>query len=1411
VEGEKIRILLIEDNPGDARLLRELLAAKDSASFDLEHEERLSTGLARLAQGDIDVILLDLSLPDSHDLEGLGKILAQTLEVPIVVLSGLSDEAVAIKAVQEGAQDYLVKGSVDSDSLVRSLHYAIERQHLRVALCESESCYRLLADNVADVIWTADIKWRITYVSPSIKRLLGYTIEETMKLTINDILTHDSMEQARKVIVDQMEIRTPTSHYPPISMTLEHLRKDGSTLWAEVMLSFLWDKDGKLIGIMGATRDITERKKAEEALSDSQDRYRLLAENAVDVIWTLDTKGRLTYVNSSITRLLGYTVDEVMATKLSKFFTPASAETARKLVKSEMATGVEGSQDSSRSVVLEHVHKDGSTIWTEVVMSFLRDKQGRLTGIQGVTRDITERKKAEEALRESEARYRELFENANDVIYTHDLAGNFTSINKAAERVTGYTRDEALRMNITEVLPPEQVATARQMIARKVQEGGQTQYELEILAKKGHRVLLEVSTRLIYQGGKPVGVQGIGRDITERKKMEQELRLLSDAVRMTTDSVAITDMGGRILDINEAGLRMYGLGDRADFVGQNPLDAIAPEDRRKALENMAKIMETGQVNNIEYHVLRKDGSRIFIETSVSVIKGGNGEPKGLVAVARDITERRKMEEALRDSEERHRLCFENASDVIYSVDPEGTILSMSPAVERLLGYKPEELIGRNMAELHVVPPEKLEQALIDTMRALAGERIISSDGEFLAKDGSVKFGEISGAPIFSRDGKVIAAIFVARDITERRRMEEELRLLSDAVKMSKDSIVISNLEGRIIEANEATLKMHGMDNRADLIGRLVLELISAEDHKMLTEKITTALAAGSLSCIVEYHGIKNDGSTFLGEATISEVKDKKGEHIGYMAVVRDITERRKMEKALRDSEERLRRLVDHAPDIIFRWSVEKGLEYVSPVVSEITGYSVEELMVDPKLGLKLARGRNPDLVQTYERVVEHGITERTRELTFIRKDGKRAYLDVRVQAVRNEEGGIIAFEGIMRDITERRKMEEALKRNEQNYRVLFESTIDGMFVVDVETMKVVLANQALARMFGSDSVEDGIGGNPLDNVHPDDRDRLIEIFAKGEFGKGLSEIREFRGITKDGREIWVSAMGTRIEYEGKVADLVSLRDITERKRMEEEKQKMEEQLLLTGRLAAVGELAAGVAHELNNPITAIKGFAQLLTAREDLDETTRKDLDTIYRESQRAAKITQNLLSFARRHEPEKHPISINDVIENILEMQEYLMKVNNIELEVELDPDLPKTMADFHQMQQVFVNIINNAEQAMVETHGKGRLLIKTQRSGKMVQIIFADNGPGISEENLKRIFDPFFTTKEVGKGTGLGLSICYGLVGAHGGRIYARSKLGQGATFVVEMPIVSKNQLVAEAALLNPVSRGVKWDKPR
>jgi two-component system NtrC family sensor kinase len=217
----------------------------------------------------------------------------------------------------------------------------------------------------------------------------------------------------------------------------------------------------------------------------------------------------------------------------------------------------------------------------------------------------------------------------------------------------------------------------------------------------------------------------------------------------------------------------------------------------------------------------------------------------------------------------------------------------------------------------------------------------------------------------------------------------------------------------------------------------------------------------------------------------------------------------------------------------------------------------------------------------------------------------------------------------------------------------------------------------------------------------------------------------------------------------------------------------------------IAELAARVAHELNNPIATVLVYVQLLLARGNVDEITKQGLETIYREAQRASAITAALLSFARRGKPEREFISIQEVIQRSLELYIPRLRANNIELVVKLQPDIPRTMADPHQMQKVFANIIINAEQAMIEAHGKGKLYIKAQVVGEIIRITFDDDGPGIPQHNFKSIFDPFFTTRETG--LGLGLSICCTILESHGGCIYAMNKPGQGATFGVEIPIVA------------------------
>jgi signal transduction histidine kinase len=239
-----------------------------------------------------------------------------------------------------------------------------------------------------------------------------------------------------------------------------------------------------------------------------------------------------------------------------------------------------------------------------------------------------------------------------------------------------------------------------------------------------------------------------------------------------------------------------------------------------------------------------------------------------------------------------------------------------------------------------------------------------------------------------------------------------------------------------------------------------------------------------------------------------------------------------------------------------------------------------------------------------------------------------------------------------------------------------------------------------------------------------------------------------------------------------------LSDITDRK-------KMLDSLTITDRLAALGNMAGGFAHELNNPLTSVIGYAQLLLDRKDLSEDVRSDLTGIYEEAQRAAEVIKNFMVFALKRPLQKQLSDINSFIKDVLKLRQYEQKNTNIKVKTNFDPELPLVMAGPTRMRQVFLDIITNAEYFMFQAHKKGTLTITTESKGDIITASFTDDGPGIPPENLGQIFNPFFTTKEVGQGIGLGLSICHSIVTEHGGNIYVESEPGKGATFIVELPI--------------------------
>ncbi|MBM3182606.1 MAG: response regulator, partial [Chloroflexi bacterium] len=364
-----------------------------------------------------------------------------------------------------------------------------------------------------------------------------------------------------------------------------------------------------------------------------------------------------------------------------------------------------------------------------------------------------------------------------------------------------------------------------------------------------------------------------------------------------------------------------------------------------------------------------------------------------------------------------------------------------------------------------------------------------------------------------------------------------------------------------------------------------------------------------------------------------------------------------------------------------------------------------------------------------------------------------------------------------------------LQQSEQKLRNIFEPVADGVFTMDMNGVYTEV-NQAMLDMHRLTSKNDLIGVNAFDCVAPSNME---------EARAGMEQTtREGAIVTKqfisrrlgDGSEFPVEISAKLLtDAWGNATGFVGIaRDVSQRKQGDEEKQKLEQKAQLASRLASVGELAAGIAHEINNPLTSVIGYAQLLSGEENIPDDMRKDLKAIIEGANRVAGIVKRLLTFARQTKPQQTLVSIADLVTSTVELRAYHLRNDNIKVTTQFDPELPVITADPGQLQQVFLNLIVNAEIEMKRAHGKGKLLITAEKVGKTIRISFKDDGPGIAKENLDRIFHPFFTTKEVGEGTGLGLSICYGIVSEHGGRIWAESQPGKGATFIVELPVVAR-----------------------
>jgi len=512
-----MRILLIEDNQGDTRLIREMLFEANGGAAELECEETLTSGLERLGKERFDALLLDLTLPDSQGLETLQKVRPFEQPFPVVVLTGLDDDETAQTAIESGAQDYLVKGKITADMLDRCIRYALGRHAADEALRKSEEHYRRLVENASEVILTTDLDFIVTYASPSVERQTGFTAEEAVGRSVGEFITAESFDVVAGAFADELARQGETDVTPPVPVIIEieQCRKDGSTYPAETSAGFLRDHDGTPYGVLAVSRNITQRKEAEEALRKSEEHYRLLYDNAGEGIFTHDSELILTDVNRICCEAIGYSREELVGRNIFelRILHPDEAEkganTLRRLFDGEDRVEAE----------FTFVRKDGAERLFTLTGGAIRNPEGNLQSVTNICRDVTEERRVGEALRRTQFT---VDQNADSVLWVTSK-GKIIYANEEACRRHGYTREEMLSLAIFDInVSFTDDNDLWETCVERIQREGHFVIEYNHRTKGGEVFPVEVMLKLFKLEDDWLFIAN-DRDITERKAADEAL------------------------------------------------------------------------------------------------------------------------------------------------------------------------------------------------------------------------------------------------------------------------------------------------------------------------------------------------------------------------------------------------------------------------------------------------------------------------------------------------------------------------------------------------------------------------------------------------------------------------------------------------------------------------------------------------------------------------------------------------------------------------------------------------------------------------------------------------------------------------------------------------------------------------
>lgn len=1313
-------VLIVNDDQVHLDLLRELLAPEGYKIFVAAGAQRALeiTAVARM-----DLIISDVVMPEVNGMELCRRLKrdSHTAGIPVLLVSAIrKEDAALIEGFEAGADDYIEMPFRPEELLVKVARL-IERHRV-------ERRYREIVEQAADIIYTRDIEGKIRTINEAGARFFGKAAFELVGRPLSMWLP----EEAKAVNLEKLQ---HAKTFEPVRFTDCVRNALGEERYLEGIVSVERDSHGDCSGVRGVVRDVTERRIAEAALQKQNEEYKLLFESNPCPMYVCDEKTlAFLAVNQAAVDHYGYSREEFLQMSVLDIRPPEDVPRLLAYVASHP-----GRHDTAGE--WKHRKKDGTIIDVEV--NWHKIDFSERPAYLVLVNDVTEKKRAQIALVESEERYRELFENANDIVYTIDLAGNFTSLNRAGERITGYSQAEALQLNLAQVVAPDHLDLVRASLAKKIDTSRPSSvYEADIITKSGSRLSLELSSRLIIRDGKPVGVQGLARDITERKHAETALawqaeraaltNRISQAVRRTLDvtdvfNTAVRELGVylevdrcslfmkddkaarvtnaaefHVPDVKPAGSnfalpQVQGLNAAMEKHGVMAFDDVANDPRIRDLYN--SILKDMGVKSIMY-VGVSVGEELLGAFALSTTREIRHWSDTEIEIAKAVADQTGI--AIRQAR-----LYQKAESTSMR---EALVNKLSVAIRASLSLT--DVLDTAARELgHALSASRVQVKLFNGGDHPLAKAEYTADGVSRLISSDVAYDRVLRSRFFKSLQPLI--------ISKAQEWQGSDAQLTDFIRQRVDSASVHSVI-------EYPLTVNGEFRGVISIHQTETARRWSEDEVLLVEAVAAQLATG------------------IAQAELFEM----------------------VARAKKEWESTF----DAMSDGIFIFDKDGKLVRVNRA-----GATMDNAPPETLLGRQCC-----EILRTSSDgaacIVEQALRETgSINLEIIPQNLNRPVL-VTVEPVFDERSMTVGAVATARDLSELRKVQAVARERQSLLKNIMESAREAIYALDTDG-HYKWCNQAMLDMTGYQS-DEMIGRDFLDRVHEEDREMRRERFAAALAGKAQSF--ESRYVAADGSVRFAAVNTAPIVVDGKTTGVLGIaHDITEQKHERERAARAD-------KLRALGQLASGVAHDFNNSLAAILGRAQLILRRAK-DEELIRSLGIIVTAAEDAAATVRRIQTFARKSlaaELELLDLSslLRDAVEITRTRWENEARAAGLNIEVTLNAhDKIYTMGNASELREVFVNLIVNAVDAMPQG---GRLTICCKRAADKVHLRFADSGTGMKEEVRERVFEPFYTTKGV-HGTGLGLAVSYGIIERHDGLITVESKLGKGTTFHIELPL--------------------------